>query len=245
LTALDCSSAPGYTKNTEHRSDYINYTEHCSVCKGESLSRRESLSAKKPKKVVTPNESGKLIRADARRNLELILKAALDVFEKSGVDAPVREIAKKAGVGIATLYRHFPERSDLIKAVVQQGVDACAEVTVKLAAEHAPGEAIALWAQQLVELLKTKRGLATALHSGNSSYQSLPDYFLNRLTPALEALLNDAKEAGVIRRDVDAAELLLAMTRVATPASEGDIAQARRMIALLVDGLRYSADDRF
>jgi len=69
------------------------------------------------------------------------------------------------------------------------------------------------------------------------------DYFFNRLTPALEALLNDAKNAGAIRRGVDAAELLLAMTRVATPASEGDIAQARRMVALLVDGLHYGADD--
>ena len=130
------------------------------------------------------------IRADAQRNLESLLQAALAVFEESGIDAPVREIAEKAGVGVATLYRHFPERSDLIKAVVQQEVDACAEAAALIASENEPGEALASWMQRLVDLIKTKRGLAAALHSGNPTYQSLPDYFLTRLTPALKRLLD-------------------------------------------------------
>lgn len=184
-------------------------------------------------------ESNKLVRADAQRNLESLLAAALEVFETSGVDAPVRKIAKRAGVGIGTLYRHFPERSDLIKAAVQNGVDACVADAVKLSANHPPEEALALWMQRLVDLLKTKRGLATALHSGHAAYQSLPDYFRDRLTPTLRDLLKAAEAAKQIRPKVDAAELLLAVTRVATPASEGDIPQARRMVALLVDGLRY------
>lgn len=197
--------------------------------------------SKRGAKKDAPRVSNRLVRADAQRNAESLLEAALAVFEKSGIDAPVREIAEKAGVGVATLYRHFPERSDLIKAVVQQEVDACAEAALRFTSQHEPGEALALWMQRLVDLIKTKRGLAAALHSGNPAFQSLPDYFLSHLTPTLKNLLDAAKNAGAIRAHVDAGELLLAAARLATPASEGDVAQARRMVALLVDGLRYGA----
>jgi AcrR family transcriptional regulator len=177
-------------------------------------------------------------RADARRNLDALLRAALAVFATSGVDAPVREIAEKAGVGVGTLYRHFPQRSDLIKAVVRNEVDACAEAALALASEHAPGEAFALWMQRFVDFIMAKRGLGAALHSGNPAYESLPDYFLGRLTPALQTLLDAAAAAGAIRTDMQAAELLLAAARLA---NDSDTAQARRMMALLVDGLRYGA----
>lgn len=193
---------------------------------------------RKVKTSVKTSESSKLLRSDAQENLGLILKAAISVFEESGVDAPVREIAKRAGVGIGTLYRHFPERSDLVKAIVQKGIDECAEAAIKLASNHEPDEALAQWMQALVDLLKTKRGLATALHSGHSAYKSLPDYFFQRLTPAIKNLLESAVANGSTKPGVDAGELLIAATRVATPASEGDIAQARRMVKLLVDGLR-------
>lgn len=202
------------------------------------MKRKSSLVSKKTKKTEIINESNRLMRSDAQENLSLILKAALEVFEKSGVDAPVRDIAKKAGVGIGTLYRHFPERSDLIKAVVKQGVDDCASAAEEIASKHKPDEAIDLWMQRLVDFLKTKRGLATALHSGNAAYKALPEYFFGRLVPALEQLLKSAEAAGVIRSQIDAQEFLLAAMRVATPASEGDIPQARRMVALLVNGLR-------
>jgi AcrR family transcriptional regulator len=163
------------------------------------------------------------------------------VFEELGVDAPVRDIAQRAGVGIGTLYRHFPQRSDLIVAIVCKEVDACAETAATLAETLAPDEALARWMQRLVELIATKRGLASALHSGASAYQALPDYFLNRLTPVLAMLLDAAVIAGAIRSDIDPAELLMASTRLAMPAAEGDLAQARRMISLMVDGLRYRA----
>ena len=178
------------------------------------------------------------VRADARRNLDALLRAALAVFATSGVDAPVREIAEKAGVGVGTLYRHFPQRSDLIKAIVRQEVDACAEAAAALAAEHPPGEALALWMQRFVDFVMAKRGLGAALHSGNPAYESLPDYFLSRLTPALQSLLDAAAAAGAVRTDVKAGELLLAAARLANGT---DAAQARRMMALLVDGLRYGA----
>lgn len=204
------------------------------------MRRNVSKSTRKKAPAVAPVPN-RAVRADAQRNLESLIEAALAVFEKSGIDAPVREIAEKAGVGVATLYRHFPERSDLIKAVVRQEVDACAEAASLIASENKPGEALSLWMQRLVDLIKTKRGLAAALHSGNPTYQSLPDYFLTHLTPALKNLLDAARAAGEIRTNVDAGELLLAAARLATPASEGDVAQARRMVGLLVDGLRYGA----
>jgi AcrR family transcriptional regulator len=181
------------------------------------------------------------LRADARRNVDALLRAAQEVFAASGVDAPVKAIADRAGVGVGTLYRHFPQRPDLIKAIIRKEVDACAAAATRLAARHAPADALARWMQGLVDLVATKRGLGPALHSGNPAYQSLPEYVLAQLTPALERLLEAGAAAGTIRRDVDAAELLLAAMRVATPASEGDLAQARRMVALLVDGVRFGA----
>jgi AcrR family transcriptional regulator len=181
------------------------------------------------------------VRADARRNIDALLRAARQVFEASGVDAPVKEIADRAGVGVGTLYRHFPQRPDLIKAIIRKEVDACAEAAAVLSAKHAPVDALGRWMERLVDLVATKRGLAAALHSGNPAYQSLPDYVLSQLTPALRGLLEAAAAAGTIRTDVHAPELLLAAMRVATPASDGDIAQARRMVALMVDGLRFGA----
>jgi AcrR family transcriptional regulator len=189
----------------------------------------------------TRDERSRPVRADARRNVDALLRAAMDVFAESGVDAPIRTIAAKAGVGVGTLYRHFPQRSDLIQAIIRREVEACVEAAATLGAARAPDEALASWMQRLVDLAGTKRGLGAALHSGDPAYQSLPDYVLGQLTPALRGLLDAAAAAGAIRADVDAGELLLAGLRLAAPASDGDVAQARRMMALLVDGLRYGA----
>jgi len=184
---------------------------------------------------------GRPLRADARRNVDALLRAAMATFAESGVDAPVRAIAERAGVGVGTVYRHFPQRSDLIKAIIRREVDACVEAASSLAADREPGEAVAAWMQRLVDLVATKRGLGAALHSGDPAYQSLPDYVLGELAPALRGLLDAAAAAGAVRAEVDAGELLLGAMRLASPASDGDAAQARRMVALLVDGLRYGA----
>lgn len=177
-------------------------------------------------------------RADARRNLDALLRAALAVFTELGVDAPMRTIAAEAGVGVGTLYRHFPQRSDLIKAIIRREVEAQVEAASTLAEKHEPGDALALWMTRLVDLVATKRGLGPALHSGDPAYQSLPDFVLGQLTPALRRLLETAAISGAIRNDVDASDLLNAGLRLATPSSDGDSAQARRMVALLMDGLR-------
>lgn len=88
---------------------------------------------------------GRPVRADARRNAQVLLKTAMTVFATSGVDAPMREIAERAGVGVGTIYRHFPKRADLIVAVFRHEVDACADAAPALAVEHQPGEALARW----------------------------------------------------------------------------------------------------
>ncbi len=182
------------------------------------------------------------VRADAQRNLDALLQSAKAVFATSGVDAPVREIADKAGVGVGTVYRHFPQRSDLIAAVFRREIDACADAAPILAAEHEPFEALASWMQRYAAFIAAKRGLAPALHSGNPAFEPLRAYFEQRLRPALRTLLQSAAAAGEVRADVDADDLLGAVASLCMPAH--DDGHARRMVALLVDGLRYGANPR-
>ncbi len=182
------------------------------------------------------------VRADARRNMDALLEAALAVFETSGVDAPVREIAVKAGVGIGTVYRHFPQRSDLIVAVFRHEVDGCADAAPALADKHAPVEALARWMQRYVDFIAAKRGLAAALRSGNPAFETLPGYFEKRLVPALRALLDSAAAAGEVRGDVEPYDLLRAVGDLGMSAHYDGPAHARRMVALLVDGLRFGAN---
>jgi AcrR family transcriptional regulator len=180
------------------------------------------------------------VRADVQRNLEALLQAALEVFVTSGADAPVREIADRAGVGIGTLYRHFPQRADLIAAVFRHEIDACAKAAAVLPAKHGPGEALARWVQRYAAFVATKRGLATALHSGDPAFETLPAYFLQRLEPALRGLLESAAAAGEIRPGVSAEDLLWAVAGLCKHSERGPD-HAQRMVALLIDGLRYGA----
>ena len=181
------------------------------------------------------------MRADAQRNLDALLKAAKAVFATSGVDAPIREIAEKAGVGVGTLYRHFPQRADLVAAVFRREIDACADAAPALAAAHGPGDALAQWMQRYAAFVATKRGLATALHSGDPAFESLPSYFQARLVPALRSLLEAAATAGEVRGEVEPDELLGAVARLCMQSPQERPGHAERMVALLVDGLRYGA----
>ncbi len=181
------------------------------------------------------------VRADAQRSFDALLQSAKAVFATSGVDAPVREIAEKAGVGVGTLYRHFPQRSNLIAAVFRREIDACADAAPALAAEHEPFEALANWMQRFAAFVTTKRGLAKALHSGDPAFDALPTYFDQRLRPALRTLLAAAVAAGQVRTDVEADDILSAVASLCMSARDDRPDHARRMVALLVDGLRYGA----
>ncbi len=187
------------------------------------------------------NQERRPVRADAQRNTDALLQAAMAVFASSGVDAPVREIADRAGVGIGTVYRHFPRRSDLIAAVVRREIDACADAAPVLLASHTPCEALAAWLLRYTDFIAAKRGLAPALHSGDPAYVSLHGYFQERLLPALQGLLDAAIAAGEVRTDIESKELLQAVANLCMSAGKADAAVARRMVGLVVDGLRYGA----
>jgi AcrR family transcriptional regulator len=189
---------------------------------------------------VTP-ERARRVRADAQRNIDALINAAREVFCVSGVDAPVREITTKAGVGLATFYRHFPERSDLVTAVFRHEVDACADTAATLAATYEPLEALVRWLRRFTEFVGAKRGLAAALHSGNPAFEPLPAYFQQRFEPALGSLLAAAAAAGEIRGDVKPLELLHAVSRLCSPAGV-DHSGDERMVGLLIDGLRFGAE---
>ena len=193
----------------------------------------------------TPKQLPKQLRADAQRNLDLLVETARDVFATSGVDVPMREIAEKAGMGVGTIYRHFPQRADLIAAVFRHEVDACAEAASHLLRDHPPGEALDHWMQRYVDFIVAKRGLAAALHAGGPAFESLPAYFDTRLEPALQSLLDAAIAVGELRADARPYDLLRAVASLCMPSSSGDPAPARRLVALLVDGLRYRASSRF
>ena len=187
------------------------------------------------------NAEPRPMRADGQRKMSALLKAAMKVFAKSGVDAPVREIAEAAGVGLGTVYRHFPQRSDLIAAVFQSQVDACADAASVIASQHPPGEALGLWMHRYVDFVGTKRGLAAALHSGDPAYSNLPKYFDKRLQPALRILLDEAVAAEAIRPGIEAKELLGAVGTLCCQGPHMELDVARRMVDLLIDGMRYGA----
>lgn len=176
-------------------------------------------------------------RVDAQRNVGALLEAATTVFARSGVDAPAKEITDLAGVGVGTLYRHFPLRSDLVVAVLHREIEACVEAGAALRAAHGPRVALATWVSRLAELIGAKRGLAAALHSGDPAFEALPGYFLERLEPVAASLLTAAADAGDVRTDVDARDLLFAVALLASPAPGRDFAFNQRMVAVFVDGL--------
>jgi AcrR family transcriptional regulator len=200
-----------------------------------------TLTGADPENPASPAPPGRRLRADAQRNVDALLEAAKAVFATSGVNAPAKEIADLAGVGVGTLYRHFPQRSDLVKAVFQRGVDACASAAPALAGAHEPGAALAMWLGRYTEFLATKRGLATALHSGDPAFDALPGYFMERLGPALGSLLDAATASGEIRAGISPDDLLHAVAHLCVPVPGEGAAYSQRMVALLVDGLRYGA----
>jgi AcrR family transcriptional regulator len=179
-------------------------------------------------------------RADARRNEKTLLDAAAAVFVASGVDAPVRDIAAEAGVGVGTIYRHFPTRADLIVAVYRHQVEACAQAGPVLLAQSAtPHAALASWINLFVDFLVTKHGLAEALQSNADAYQTLHAYFLDRLVPVCADLLAAAAAAGEIRPDLDALVLMHGIGNLCIGANSPQY-DARFMVGLVIEGLRLA-----
>jgi AcrR family transcriptional regulator len=154
----------------------------------------------------------------------------------------VRDIAAKAGVGMGTIYRHFPTRADLIVAVYRHQAEACAEAAPALLASGlAPHVALTRWIDLFADFLVTKHGLAAVLQPDNPEYGTLHAYILDRLIPACARLLDAAAEAGEIRTDIDAYELMRGIGNLCIGADTDPCYDARRMIGLVIAGLRLPA----
>jgi AcrR family transcriptional regulator len=181
-------------------------------------------------------------RADAQRNVDALLAAAKEEFASSGVDVGVRVIAARAGVGTATLYRHFPTRAGLISAVFRREIDDLLVAAATLSESCEPGDALDRWVDRYIEFVATKHGLAAALHSGDPAFSGLREYFEEHAGPALQILLGRAEDTGVIGSGTSALDLLGAIANLCIPPpGTGDTSRAHRMVALLLSGLRHDA----
>jgi AcrR family transcriptional regulator len=180
-------------------------------------------------------------RADVLRNQKKLLAAAAEAFAASGVDAPVREIAARAGVGMGTLYRHFPTRADLVVAVFHHQVEELSQAGPHLlATAGSPLEALRQWIDLFADFLVTKHGLA-GIPQHDSSSATLHRCFLDRLLPVVEELLAAAAEAGETRADIQPYELLRGIGNLCITLDHDPRYRPRRLIGLLLDGLTSSA----
>lgn len=186
----------------------------------------------------TPANVGRHKRADARRNEQTLLDAAAVVFVRAGVDAPVRDIAAEAGVGMGTIYRHFPTRADLVVAVFRHQLDALAAAeSITPAADETPYGALRSWVARFADFLITKHGLAEALHSDQAGLKRLHAEFVERLLPVLDQLLKASAAAGHTRDDIRPHDLMLGIGNLCIGVETSLDYNARRMIDLLLAGL--------
>jgi AcrR family transcriptional regulator len=182
------------------------------------------------------------LRADARLNREKLLGAAAELFASVGVDVSLEAVAKQAGLGIGTLYRHFPTRDALVEAVYRQEVDRLCGAADELLSSSPPDVALEAWMRRFVTYAAAKRGMAGALQSIYASDAELYASTRARLLTAMSTLLRAAVAAGTVRADMEPEDVLQAMSGVwLIPAGEQWTARAQRLLQLLMDGLRYGA----
>ncbi|MDX8448079.1 TetR/AcrR family transcriptional regulator [Mesorhizobium sp. VK3C] len=184
----------------------------------------------------------KPLRADARRNRDKLVEAAAQAFAADGVDASLEEIAKRAGVGIGTLYRHFPTREHLVEVVYRREVEGLCQAADELARDHPADVALELWMQRFVDYIATKRGLATSLRILLTTNSTLFSDTSGRVSNALRGLVEQAAAAGKIRADVDASDVLHALGGIYSAPNTPDWRErSGRLVKLLMDGLRFGA----
>lgn len=185
-----------------------------------------------------PEEDARPKRADARRNAQTLLDAAAAAFVSSGVEAPIRDIAARAGVGTATIYRHYPTRADLIVAVYRHQVESLAAAGPELLADApSPFAALARWIDLFVDFVVTKQGLAAVLQSDDPCFDPLHAYFLARLVPVCTRLLDAATDSGEIAAGQHAYELMRGVGGLCAGGNRPGY-DARHLVGLLVAGLR-------
>lgn len=180
-------------------------------------------------------------RADAVRNRDLLLTAAADAFAARGADVPLEDIARSAGVGIGTLYRHFPTRDALVEAVYRHEVDVLCERADELLETTTPDLALAEWMRLFVRHVATKKGMLSALKPLLSSNPSFSDQTRGRATAAASRLLAAGVAAGTVREDIDGADLIRAVGGICMSTDQERSEASERLVGLLFDGLRRGA----
>jgi AcrR family transcriptional regulator len=184
-------------------------------------------------------------RVDAIRNRERVLEAAKAVFSAGGPEASLEAVARKAGVGIGTLYRHFPTREALFEAVYRREVQQLSELAEQLKSEADPVEALRRWLRSNVEFVATKKGMSAALALAVQSASELTAFSFERLTKAVGGLLDRAVAAGEIRADISPEDILRALVGMCYLHDQpGWQKSVVRLLDVFVDGLRVKAGVR-
>jgi len=184
-----------------------------------------------------PTAPARKPRADSARNRQLLIDAAKAGFSGVGLDVSLEEIARRAGVGIGTLYRHFPTREAIVEAVYRREVEQLAAAVPQLLQTSAAGEALHKWMHLFVDYIATKRIIAPSLAAARTS--TLHTTSVQLITSAISTLVKRAIASGDVRKDIDPSDLLRAMVGVSYGNPDaGWEASARRLIDILMDGLR-------
>ncbi len=194
-------------------------------------------SAEKVPSDVAGSSSGRPLRADAKRNYERLLAAARVVFAEHGGGASMEAIAKQAGVGVGTLYRHFPKRIDVVEAVYHEDVDELVAAAERFVAELEPWPALVAWLEAFVRYARSKRTFLSELHEAFEKNPELRITARERIEGALSVVFDRARAAGEVRSDldgIDLMQLLGSMCMSATLTSE----QSARLLLVIEDGLR-------
>jgi AcrR family transcriptional regulator len=190
-----------------------------------------------------PAGGGRPLRADAQRNRDKLLEVAVRAFSQGGPEIPLESIAKEAGVGIGTLYRHFPTREALVEAAYRSELARLCDSAADLLRELPADRALRAWMNRFIDYMATKQGMAEALRaviaSGGNPFSESRD----RLTAAISLFLAAGADAGILRSDVDSYDVLAGLSGISHSAGEpARREQAGRLLDLLLDGLRYRAD---
>jgi AcrR family transcriptional regulator len=179
-------------------------------------------------------------RADARRNYERVLAAAKEVFEELGVAAPLDEIARRAGVGNATMYRHFPTRREMVIAVYADEVTTLCELGRSLLNDPSPADALFTWLRAFITHVSTKRELPLAIADDPAGQRSaLYQHWHDTMRGTASGLLSRAQDAGVISSDLDVTDLLASAGGIGHTAA--DEAQLGRLLTIIRRGITTSA----
>jgi AcrR family transcriptional regulator len=195
------------------------------VCKVVPTPAADQLAAERP------------MRADAQRNLERLLLAAREVLRESGAEASLEEIARRAGVGIGTLYRRFPTRLSLLEAVYREDVDSLGAQAQRLVEDEEPWVALEKWVWVLLDYVATKRALFQALVDAVGRDSELLTHSRQAVNDAAAAVLHHAQDAGVARKDVEPSDLLR-LVGGCTMMGELDPAQQERVVSIVLGGIR-------